>query len=162
MALAFRDGAWKEGMAALPARTALGSAMIYHGIGKLRGKGPEETAGYFESVGIRPGKPWAVATGLTELASGVLALAGMGTRLAALGVLITQGMAIRKVHFARGYPSTKGGFEYNVALMAIALGLLIGGPGKISGRRFLARRMMRRRRFPWVRAKVPLALELLQ
>lgn len=134
MALAMR---WGDGMAApdaalLPARLALGSSMVYHGASKLRGEGPTQTGQMFEQLGIRPGKTWALATGLAEAFAGVAAILGIATRPAAVAVLVTQAVAIARVHAQKGYSVMQGGFEYNLALMAIAAGLLVGGPGRIS------------------------------
>jgi putative oxidoreductase len=47
-------------------------------------------------------------------------------------VLATQAVAIAKVHAKNGYDISKGGFEYNLALMGIALFMLIDGPGRYS------------------------------
>jgi putative oxidoreductase len=119
-----------EDAALLPVRAALGSSMVFHGIGKL--KAAEETGQIFHGVGIRPGKPWALATGVVEVFAGVGAILGIWTRPAALAVLATQAVAMWKVHLSKGYDLTKGGYEYNLALMAIATALLVAGPGKIS------------------------------
>ena len=114
----------------LPARAALGSTMLYHGIQKLRDR---ETAGSaFDAIGISPGRPWALATALAEAFAGASALLGVLTRPAALAVLVTQSVAIAKVHRKNGFDSTKGGYEFNIALMAIALGLWLAGPGRVS------------------------------
>ena len=43
-----------------------------------------------------------------------------------------QGMAVAKVHAKNGFDITKGGYELNVALMAIAAGLMVAGPGLFS------------------------------
>ncbi len=118
--------------ATLPARMALGASMLYHGAEKLRAEGREQTGRFMESVGIKPGRPWALATGLAEAAAGVLAVAGIATRPAALAVLVTQGVAVWRVHARNGFDVAKGGYEYNLALMAIALGLLLAGPGRFS------------------------------
>ncbi|HZZ84159.1 MAG TPA: DoxX family protein [Anaeromyxobacteraceae bacterium] len=118
--------------ASLPARMALGASMLYHGTGKLRAEGREQTSQFMESVGITPGRGWAVATGVAETVAGVLAVAGIATRPAALAVLVTQGVAVWRVHSRNGFDITKGGYEYNLALMAIALGLLVAGPGRFS------------------------------
>ena len=116
--------------ALVPTRAALGASMIFHGIDKVRAA--EQTGQHFEGMGIQPGKPWALATGLSEVFAGVGAVLGLWTRPAALAVLVTQAVAIWKVHGTKGYDMTKGGYEYNVALMAIAAGLLIAGPGAFS------------------------------
>ena len=47
-------------------------------------------------------------------------------------MLVTQAVAVAKVHLSKGFDVTKGGFEYNIALMCIAAGLLIAGPGLFS------------------------------
>lgn len=159
--LGMRDGALRE-VAPLPTRAALGAAMVYHGVDKLRGKGPEQTTEFFETLGIQPGRPFAVATGIAELGAGILTLAGIGTRVAAAAVLVTQATAIAKVHGKRGYSNTRGGFEYNAALIAIALGLLLGGPDKLSTKHLLSRKSRRRRMMLWRRMETPRALQWLQ
>lgn len=145
------DGLWKAGrrnwrrglsgwqwhetareVSPVPARLALGTTMTYHGATKLAPGGIEKTAQFFESVGIRPGRTWAAAVGLTETLAGICLLAGIATRPAALGVLVTQAVAIAKVHKDKGFRVEEGGYEFNLALMGIALGHLVAGPGKVS------------------------------
>lgn len=116
----------------LPIRAALGASMVYHGLGKLRGQGPQQAGQMFEQIGIKPGRRLAVATGASEVFAGVGTALGFFTRPAALAVLVTQAVALWKVHLKNGYDITKGGYEYNLALMAIAAGLLAAGPGAFS------------------------------
>jgi len=117
----------------IPVRAALGGTMIYHGLSKLKEEESRNQAGQmFEQVGLRPGRPLAIATGLAEVFAGISAVLGFLTRPAALAVLVTQGVAIAKVHAKKGFDITNGGFEYNLALMAIAAGLLVAGPGVFS------------------------------
>lgn len=144
----------------VPARLALGASMMYHGLAKLRGEGPAQAAGYFESIGIRPGRFWAVATGVAETASGAAAILGIATRPAAIAVLVTQGFAVMKVHRPKGFDFMQGGMEYNLALMSMALGLLATGAGPVSTHGLLRRATTRRRiaRTPWRFAR-PSALE---
>jgi putative oxidoreductase len=122
----------RKDLALIPPRAALGATMLYHGLDKLKADRREHAAQAFHQLGIRPGHVWARATGITEVAAGVLSLAGVLTRPAALAVLVTQAVAVAKVHGPKGYPVTKGGFEYNLALMAVATSLLIAGPGRFS------------------------------
>ncbi len=123
----------RNALSTLPVRAALGASMIYHGYGKLSGSGPQQAGQLMESqVGVTPGKGWAVATGIAEVFAGASAVLGLWTRPAAIAVLVTQGVALAKVHSKNGYDFTKGGYEYNLALMAIASGLLLAGPGPIS------------------------------
>lgn len=109
--------------------------MLYHGLSKLRGEGQQQTAQMFESLGLRPGRPLAVATGLAESFAGAAAILGIATRPAALAVLVTQAVAIRKVHAPKGYDIMRGGMEYNLALVAMALQLLVEPPRRLSGHR---------------------------
>jgi putative oxidoreductase len=118
--------------------------MLYHGYSKLKPGAPEQTAQFFGALGIKPPKQLGVATGIAEILVGVSALLGFGTRLAALAVLGTQAVAIQKVHAPKGFDFTKGGMEFNLALMAIATGLLLAGPGKVSTHEWLEHRLQRR------------------
>jgi len=122
----------RKDAAFLPMRAALGTTMVYHGLSKLKEEGREKGAQSFSELGIKPGKAWVIATGVAEVFAGASALLGFLTRPAALAVLITQAVAIAKVHARNGFDITKGGYEYNVALMAIAAGLLVAGPGMFS------------------------------
>ncbi len=125
----------------VPARGALGATMLYHGAQKLRAEGLEQSAPMFESMGFAPGRTWAMATGLAEVVGGATAILGIGTRLGALAVLVTQGVAVWKVHAAKGFANTAGGYEFNLLLMAAALGLLLAGPGTLSAHEVVERRL---------------------
>jgi putative oxidoreductase len=118
--------------ASLPVRAALGASMLYHGVSKLKGEGPKKTGQMMHQLGFERGEEWAKAAGIAEAFAGASALLGVLTRPAALAVLATQAVAIAKVHAKNGYDMTKGGFEYNLALMGIALFMLIDGPGRFS------------------------------
>jgi putative oxidoreductase len=134
MALAIEDSFVRARKDAgfIPLRAALGSTMIYHGLSKLKEERREQAGQMFEQLGLRPGKPLAVATGAAELFAGFASLLGFLTRPAALAVLVTQLVAIAKVNGKKGFDITKGGFEYNLVLIAIAIGLLVTGPGGFS------------------------------
>lgn len=131
----------------LPARLALGGAMLYHGLAKLRGDGVQQTAQMFESLGLRPGRALAVATGLAESFAGAAAILGIATRPAALAVLVTQAVAIRKVHAPKGYDVMSGGMEYNLAIVAMALQLLVEPPRAVSAHGAVTRLLRRRHGF---------------
>jgi putative oxidoreductase len=125
----------------VPARAALGATMLYHGLGKLRGEGPAQTASMFEGMGLRPGKPWAMAAGVAEVFAGASAILGLGTRLGALAVIVTQGVAIQKVHRGKGFANTAGGWEFNATLIALAAMLLLAGPGRVSAHELVEHRV---------------------
>jgi putative oxidoreductase len=139
LAVEWNGARLRKDVALIPPRAALGASMVFHGLGKLRGQAPEQVGGYFESLGIKPGKHFAVATGIAELFAGAAAIAGLWTRPAALAVLVTQAVALGKVHSKNGFDITKGGYEYNIALMCIAATLLVAGPGLFSAHEGLER-----------------------
>jgi putative oxidoreductase len=139
LAIELNDARLRKEVALIPPRAALGASMVYHGLGKLRAGAPAQVGQFFESLGLRPGKHLAVAAGLAEVFAGAGAILGLWTRPAALAVLVTQAVALAKVHAKNGFDITKGGFEYNLALMCIASALLIAGPGQFSAHEALER-----------------------
>src|SRR2546426_8811630 len=66
--------------ALLIARLIIGLGLAAHGMQKLlgwfSGYGLKGTAGFFESIGFRPGVLFALAAGLGEVAGGLLTAAG--------------------------------------------------------------------------------------
>src|SRR3954465_843674 len=127
---------WRRDAGLIGPRAMLGATMLYHGVEKLRA--PEQTAAQFESLGIKPAGFWARATAIAEAGAGVLTLAGWLVRPAALAVLVTQAMAIRKVHGPKGFAAHRGGYEFNLGLMAGAAAVLRGGPARYSLSRLVA------------------------
>lgn len=114
-------------------RLVLGLTFAAHGTQKLfgwfGGYGIEGTGGFFESVGIKPGKPMAVLAGLGELGGGLLFALGLFTPLAALLITVTMLVAIFTVAGKNGYWATASGYEYNLAIIAVAIGVALTGPG---------------------------------
>ena len=132
LALEWNDARLRKELALIPPRAALGATMVYHGLGKLKGEGPQQAGQMFGQLGLKPAKPLAVATGIAEAFAGCAAILGLWTRPAALAVLVTQGVAVAKVHAKNGFDITKAGYEFNVALMCIAAMMLVSGPGLFS------------------------------
>ncbi|MGM0845325.1 MAG: DoxX family protein [Bacillota bacterium] len=115
-------------------RLVIGLSFIVHGSQKLfgwfGGYGLEGTGGWMESLGMKPGKAMAFFAGIAEFAGGLFFVLGLLTPLAGILIAITMVVAIVKVHYANGYLSTNNGYEYNLALLAAAVGLALTGPGK--------------------------------
>ena len=100
--------------------------------GAFGGHGLEGTAGFFESLGLRPGKLHAAAGGGAELGGGALLALGLLTPLGAALVIAVMVTAIATVHAAKGVWNTEGGYEYNVVLIAAAVALAGAGAGQWS------------------------------
>ncbi|MCS7459613.1 DoxX family protein [Paenibacillus doosanensis] len=117
-------------------RLVVGLIFAGHGSQKLfgwfGGHGPKGTGGWMESIGIKPGVPMAVAAGLMELIGGLLLAAGLFTPVAAALIVLTMIGAIATVHGKNGFWVTSGGIEYNVILIAIAVGVALTGAGAYS------------------------------
>jgi putative oxidoreductase len=117
-------------------RLVVGLLFVGHGAQKLFGSfgghGVDGTGGFFESLGLRPGRTMALAAGLSELVGGALLALGLATPLAALLIVSTMITAIWTVHFAKGLWNTEGGYEFNLVLAAVAFALVATGPGRWS------------------------------
>lgn len=128
----------------VPLRMSLGATMLYHGAGKLRSEeARQQAAGSFQQLGFEPPHTWAQLAGVTELFAGASAMLGIGTRLGALAVVVTQAVAIAKVHRSKGFDNLAGGYEFNLLLIAAGLALLAAGPGTVSIHEAIERRLQR-------------------
>jgi len=123
-------------------RLVLGGLFIGHGTQKLfgwfEGPGLDATAQGFEAMGARPGRLNAIAASGTETAGGALLALGLATPLAASSLIAVMLTAINRVHLKNGFWVAKGGYEFNLTLIAALLALVEAGPGPLSfdGERF--------------------------
>ena len=106
-------------------RVALGLVFIAHGYPKLF-KNFGQTAGFFDSIGIRPAKFWVFVVGGVEFFGGIALVAGFATQLAAALIAANMAVAIGKVKFKQGFVS---GYEFDLVLLLVAVALLVLGPG---------------------------------
>src|SRR3954453_22024253 len=117
-------------------RVLVGGLFVGHGTQKLfgwfGGHGIEGTGGFFESLGLRPGKQKAIAAGVSAAGGGALFAAGVAMPLAGAAITGTMATAIRHVHGAKGPWSTDGGWEYNAVLIAAVFAIVEQGPGPVS------------------------------
>ncbi|WP_349729353.1 DoxX family protein [Peribacillus frigoritolerans] len=115
-------------------RLVIGLLFIGHGAQKLfgwfGGHGLKGTGGWFESIGMKPGVTMALFAGLAELIGGLLFALGLLTPLAGIMIAGTMIMAIVKVHAPNGLWATANGYEYNLTLLAVAIGIALVGPGQ--------------------------------
>jgi putative oxidoreductase len=117
-------------------RGVVGPLFVGHGTQKLfgwfGGHGLEGTGGYFESLGLRPGRKHATAAGVAEALGGALLTLGAATPLATTMISGTMTTAIRKAHASNGPWVTNGGYEYNLVVIAAMTLLAERGPGEPS------------------------------
>lgn len=96
------------------------------------------TGGWLESIGIKPGVAIATFSGIAEILSGILFILGIFLPLGAFLIVLVMLGSIVKVHGPKGFSVTAGGFEYNLFLIVVSVGLAMIGPGGYSLGGFLA------------------------
>ena len=112
-------------------RIASALAFLYHGsailFGAFGGPGPERFAAYMHA-------PAAVGylVGLAQVGGGLAMLVGIFVRVATVALIIVMLGAIFLVHLPHGFDIGKGGLEYALTQLLIALAVLIAGPGSYS------------------------------
>jgi putative oxidoreductase len=132
-----------------PVAIRLGLAVIFiaHGGQKLfgiwGGPGLQTTIEAFERSIAVPSYLTLIVVG-TEFFGGLTVLVGFLTRIAAAGLAADMVAAIIKVHLMNGFflnwsitPGKGHGYEFNLALLAMSIALLLSGPGKFALDRML-------------------------
>jgi putative oxidoreductase len=132
----------------LVVRLGLGMIFFAHGaqkvLGWFGGHGLRGTISYFkQGLGIPPAATVIAAS--IEFLGGLCLIVGFLARPAALGLVVVMLVAIGTVHIKNGFfinwtmtPGQGHGYEFNLALIAMALAILIGGAGVASVDRLLA------------------------
>ena len=114
-------------------RLVAGGVILAHGIKPARGR--VKTANWFGSIGFRqPELQWFASTA-TEIGVGVLLIVGLGTSLAAAGLVAVMVVAFWTVHRTVGFWVTARpdeGWEYVLVLGTVGAAIAIGGPGELS------------------------------
>ncbi len=114
-------------------RVSLGLTLAAHGYGKFfTGGRLPGTAGWFDSMGMRPGKVHALLAATTEVGAGLMFVAGLLTPFAAAGFVGLMVVAGWTVHRDKGFFIVKGGWEYNFILAIVPACLAGIGPGRFS------------------------------
>jgi putative oxidoreductase len=117
-------------------RVACALPFLYHGcailFGMFGGPGPQGFAAFLHmpvTVGY--------LVGLAQFAGGLAILTGALLRIGAASVIVVMLGAIFIVHLPHGYDIGRGGLEYALTELLLALGLFLAGPGKYSLARVL-------------------------
>ncbi len=123
-------------LALLIVRLVLGVIFIYHGSQKVFGWfGGSGVAGLTRSLTNQGSAfpallAWMAA--LSEFLGGIFVLVGLLTPFAAAFIISAMLVAIVSVHFKKGFANSKGGYEFNLSLIALALVLVLLGAGLYS------------------------------
>jgi len=123
-------------LALLILRLVTGGLMAGHGaqkaFGSFGGHGFKGTAGWLESMGLRPGHMWAGMAATGEFGGGMLTLLGLGGPIGSFLSIGSMLMATGKAHWGKPIWVTSGGAELPVTYMAASTALAIAGPGTYS------------------------------
>jgi putative oxidoreductase len=134
MASSASDSAPTPGQASLALliiRIAAGLVFLYHGsaiaFGAFGGPGPHGFAEHLHAPDIV-----GLLVGLAQFVGALAVLTGLFVRIGALFIIIVMLGAIFLVHLPHGFDVSKGGMEFALTQLLIALALLVAGGGSYS------------------------------
>jgi len=131
----------------LVVRVGLGIIFFAHGAQKVfgwfGGHGLSATIAGFRQMNVPPGAT--VLAAFIECFGGLAMIVGFLARPSGLGLIGVMLVAVAKVHGRNGFflnftmtPGKGHGYEFNLALIAMALSIVIGGAGALSIDRIIA------------------------
>jgi putative oxidoreductase len=107
-------------------RASIGAIFIVHSLKKFDPSWQEWLVG----IGLPPEMQLPIA--LAELIGGIFLVVGVLTRITgAIFSIILLG-AIFHIRWENGFFVSKGGWEWDLAMLAITLSIIVAGPGRIS------------------------------
>ena len=116
-------------------RLVVGLGIAAHGSQKLfgwfGGHGLAGTAGYFESIGYRPGGLFAAMAGMGELTSGLLIVLGLLGPVGPALLLAVMIVAMMQ-SYRNGFFAMNNGIELPLLYAAAGIALAFTGPGRYS------------------------------
>jgi putative oxidoreductase len=121
----------RHDMALIILRVGCALVFLYHGsailFGAFGGPGPQGFAAY---------KHWPVIigylVGAAQVFGGLAVLLGIFFRIGTVCLIVVMLGAIFTVHLPHGFDISKGGYEFALTELLIALALLLSGPGRYS------------------------------
>jgi putative oxidoreductase len=114
-------------------RVAFGLTMAAHGHAKVfKGGKLAGTAGWFDSIGMKPGAVHARLAAGTEILAGLGLALGLLTTFSAMGFVGIMLVAGYTVHRSNGFFIVSEGWEYTFILAIGAIGIAMLGPGEWS------------------------------
>jgi putative oxidoreductase len=123
-------------LALLVLRLAVGVVIMGHGLMKLgwvgKGGSVSGTAGWFSSMGLRPGTFWAWIVVLAEAGGGLLTALGLGGPIGPGAVAADLVVVTIVAHLPKGFWAHEGGWEFPVPVAAGAFAVALIGNGRWS------------------------------
>jgi putative oxidoreductase len=120
----------------LLARAVFGLVMAAHGAQKLfgwfGGYGLDGTGGFFEGLGFRPGRLFAMLAGASEFGGGLLLALGLLGPIGSTLILAVMIVAAITVHWQGGLFAMSNGIEVPLLYAAGVTALALTGPGRYS------------------------------
>jgi putative oxidoreductase len=116
-------------------RVVAGTVVLAHGLqklGYLGGYGFDGTAGFINTLGFRPSRPWTAAVVGAEVVGSALLILGLGGPIGPGIVAADLIVAIVVVHVPKGWWNANGGVEYVAVIAASALAVALTGAGAYS------------------------------
>lgn len=116
-------------------RSWVGFVGVFHGSQKLfglfGGPGIDGFAGYLGQLGVPAPQLNAILAGSAEFFGGLLLIAGLFPRLAAVPFLFTMLVAAFKAHAGK-FSVSEGGMEYALTIAFVLAGLIFTGGGRFA------------------------------
>ena len=117
-------------------RLVVGGILVAHGAQKLfgwwGGPGMQGWTGAMTRMRIRPATPWAWISAVAEFAGGIGLALGFLNPLPSIAIAGSMLVAIALVHLPKGFFVSKGGYEFNLSILAAVAAIALAGPGAIS------------------------------
>ena len=117
-------------------RVVVGLLMAGHGTQKLLGwfggYGLQKTGDFFTQLGFRPGRAFAAAASLSEIAGGLLIALGLLGPIGPALMVSVMIVAAATVHWGKGLFATTNGIELPLLYAAAGVALALTGPGPYS------------------------------
>lgn len=106
----------------------MGLLFIVHGYPKLF-KNFSSFAGWLDSIGLKPGKFWALVAGVVEFFGGLLLIIGLWTQVVGLLIAVQMLVAMWKVKWGKVGLTDQGGWELDLIYLVAGLVLALTGGG---------------------------------